>query len=234
MDTLQSFFLSNLTVVFFIYGLSFLCMFAVIMRQSRATVRFELVEGFLLLAGFGLLHGLTEWTDMVRLVVTTPPVLVQALAVVKLTLLAASFQFLFLFGLHVLTSAHAEDRLRWTVYLSPLLVAVYSLMLYLSLEDIRLGELLVRLTLGFVGAGLASFAFFKLAGTLRKLCLTQAASDARWVALGFGFYAIFAGLLYQPSGQPIILLGIPVQIFRAACAVLISIFVVRILSFFRR
>ncbi len=234
MDIIQSFFLSNLVVVFFIYGLSFLFMFAVIMRQSQATVRFELVEGFLLLAGFGLLHGLTEWTDMIRLVVTSPPTLVQVLAVVKLVLMTASFQFLFLFGLHTLTAAHGEDRLRWLVYLSPLLVAFYSLMLYLALQDLRLGEWIARATLGLVGAGLASFAFFKLSNTLRRLCLAQAARDALWVALGFALYAVFAGLAYQPTGQPVILLGIPVQIYRAACAVVISVYVVRILSFFRR
>jgi multidrug transporter EmrE-like cation transporter len=120
------------------------------------------------------------------------------------------------------------------VYLSPLLVAAYAAILFASLADLRLGEALGRYTLGLVGAGLAAIAFFKLAVTLRRLSLARAASDAQWVGLGFAFYAVFAGILYSPMEQPIVLLGIPVQIYRAACAVLISVFVVRILSFFRK
>ena len=234
MQALESFFLGNLVAVFFVYGLSFVAMFAMIMWWRREAASFEMTKGFLLLANFGLWHGLTEWTDMLRLVVTTPAAVVQVLAVAKLTLLAVSFQYLFLFGHHTVTAAKPEARLVMVAYGSPLVVVAYGLVLYFALQDLSLGERVVRIALGLPGAGIAGLGFVRLSRTLRKLGLARPSRDALVVAAGFCIYAVLAGLVYRTDGAPVLLFGIPVQIFRAACAILISVFVVRILSFFRR
>ncbi len=110
LETTQSFFLRNLVPVFFVYGLSFLIMFAAIVTRGRESARFGLMRSFTFLAGFGLLHGLTEWTDMVRLLVMSPEPLVVGLAVLKLGLLVGSFQSLLYFAFEVLTSARSEER----------------------------------------------------------------------------------------------------------------------------
>jgi hypothetical protein len=233
-QALESFFLGNLVTVFFVYGLSFLVMFGMILWWRRETARFEMMEGFLLLANFGLWHGLTEWADMLRLIVTSPPAFVQTLAVVKLTLLAVSFVYLFLFGLHIVTAAKPEIRLGMAAYGSPLVAAVYGVILYFTLQDLRLGEGVVRITLALPGAGMAGLGLIRLSRTLLKLGLSGPSRDALVAAAGFFCYAVFAGLLFRTDGQPVLLLGIPVQMYRAACAILISVFVVRILAFFRR
>jgi hypothetical protein len=233
-ETLQGFLLSHLAGVFFIYGASFFLMSAVIFRRTPPAARSELTDGFLLLAAFGVLHGLTEWTDVVRLLAQATPAVTAAIAVLKLTLLAASFQFLLLFGFHVATASRAEARLRWAIYVAPVLVAVYAYILYMSLQDLQAGEEAVRHSLGFLGALTASYAFLRLAGTLRGLSLGDAGNDALWVAGGFALYAVLAGLATPSTQQPLMIVGLPVQIWRAACAVVISVFVARILRFFRR
>ncbi|MEW6233004.1 MAG: hypothetical protein AB1566_11925 [Chloroflexota bacterium] len=234
LETIQSFFLRNLVPVFFVYGLSFLIMFAAIVTWGRESARFGLMRSFTFLAGFGLLHGLTEWTDMVRLLVMSPKPLVVGLAVLKLGLLVGSFQSLLYFAFEVLTSARSEERRRWQVYISPLLVIAYAAIIYYALKDIGLGELAARYALGFTGAGLACLAFANLSHKFSLIGLEQPRRHALFVAFAFGVYAIFAGLMFVPSGQPVLVLGVPVQIFRAACAILIAFFVARLLIFFRR
>jgi hypothetical protein len=51
-------------VVFFIYGLAFFVSgTAILLKQDkRSTIRLRSL--MLLLAGFGLLHGMSEWSDM--------------------------------------------------------------------------------------------------------------------------------------------------------------------------
>ena len=234
MSQLEAFFLANLVPVFFVYGLSFLIMFAVIMLYGGRVAKVGLAEGFLLLGGFGLLHGLTEWTDMVRLMVTSPPDVVRGLAVLKLAFLAASFQFLLMFGFNALTAARADARPKMLIVMSPVLVAVYAVILYLTLADLGVGERAIRLTLGLGGAGLASVAFLRLAGSLSSVGLRRPAMDALVVGICFAVYAILSGVLHDPSGRPVLLVGVPVQIFRATSAVLISAFVARLLYLFQR
>jgi len=153
---------------------------------------------------------------------------------VKLALLATSFQYLFLFGHHTFTAASAEARMRFAVLASPGIAAVYAAILYFTLVDLGLGEQVIRLTLGVSGAALTSLAFLRLTRKLGALGLEKSALDCLVVAIAFGCYAICSGLLHDPSGQPVLVLSLPIQVYRAACAIIIAVFVARFLYFFRR
>jgi hypothetical protein len=64
MSSLSKFADQHMLVVFFIYGLAFF-MFgtAILLKQDkRSTVRLRSL--LLLLAVFGLVHGMSEWSDM--------------------------------------------------------------------------------------------------------------------------------------------------------------------------
>ncbi len=58
---------STLTLIYLIYGLSFLGMSLGITVSLRRTGKIRLLTGFHWLALFGLVHGLHEWVDLVFL-----------------------------------------------------------------------------------------------------------------------------------------------------------------------
>lgn len=60
----SGFFQSNIILIFFVYGLAFFLMGAVIVVESRRTSALPLARSLWLLGTFGLLNGIVGWIDM--------------------------------------------------------------------------------------------------------------------------------------------------------------------------
>lgn len=108
------FFSLQLDYVFFLYGLAFVLLAAVI----RAVERREKVFPWRLLGLFGLLHGLVEWSDMLALSLWTMP----ASGWCRVVLSWLSFVALARFALEALASSgrRIPSALFWALAFLPL------------------------------------------------------------------------------------------------------------------
>jgi len=202
--------------IFFIYGLSFLLMAYLIIKGARAVSSVPLIIAFYMLALFGLTHGVTEIVDWIRFIVKTLGVAeIRTLTYVSQIFLVVSFVFLLQFGVNLLTY-RLENRGAYRA-IPLILVGVYSaVILVLGITDILRIGLIGRYSFGFAGALLSSIALFVMGNTMKPLGNQKLDRGLTIAAAGFVCYAVFGGLIITPIA------GIPIQLFRSACAVTIA------------
>lgn len=226
----------RLDFIFFVYGLSFFAMGLLLFVQPRHKSSFALADELWLLGWFGVVHGANEFLDMWALIRQTR---VPGLDLAKFFTLAISFIFLLEFGRRSLRALLAEHPARNTKAslllgrgLTPALALLALALPALSLDFMRVAPAATRLLLGFPGAllaGLAFFGHFKLKKD--SLARLKARNYFLIAGIAFMFYSFLAGLIL-PQGDffPASLLntetflaavGLPVQLFRALCAVTI-------------
>jgi hypothetical protein len=70
MNPISAFFVRNIIVVFFIYGLAFFAMGLALALASRRSSTFRFARAIRPLAVFGILHGLHEWVEMFQKIAT--------------------------------------------------------------------------------------------------------------------------------------------------------------------
>jgi len=213
--------------IFFVYGASFLLMFYLVMKGAMKATAGPLVFSFSLLALFGLTHGITEMVDWVRFILKTVGVgEVKVLTYLSQIFLIASFVILFQFGLNLLTYQFEKKSLIRTIPV--ILFAVFlAVTMSMGITDIlRLG-LLARYGFGFTGALLSAIAMFVAANTMKSLGNEKLVTGLNISAAGFACYAVFGGLITTPIA------GIPVQLFRAACAVTIAVYAFSVLDVYK-
>lgn len=234
---LTEFFIKNLDMVFFIYGLAFFTMAIGILIQPhtlRAESIFRLSDIVWLLAGFGLIHGANEWLDMVTIMRGYSQ---TAWNLIRVITLASSYIFLFEFGRRFILLSFNRFLNRWvTVVFSVIVLAL----IFLLREERTIWP---RYLLGFPGAMLSAFGFilyYRKNEDILKLF------DVRlyfWTAaISLGFYSIFGGIFVpKASFFPASLVnkssflnifGIPVELFRTICAILLAWSVWNILGIF--
>jgi len=224
MDTLLS---EPLFYIFFVYGLSFLIMAAVIGEELVRTTSIGLVSSFWMLVLFGFLHGGAELCDWARLIGTTlnRPESVNFLYVGQVSMIL-SFVFLLQFAVNLLTYKSGKKVFFRAIPL--VLFAIYiAAIVTLNISDIRQMGLIARYGFGFTGAALSAIALFKLVHTMKTFGIVKLVRGLNVTALGFLCYAVFGGLLIHP------IIGIPIQLFRAVCAATIAYASYAILDVFR-
>ncbi len=226
-------------VGFFIYGLSFIAMALGILAQPREESRYERANLIWLLAVFGIIHGILEWMDLWAIVrgVTLKPW--------KTTFLFLSFVFLFEFGRRLMRAV-CKKTPSCPNFIGMLLgmpiysvVALGFLAVFLTVPDWMLATRIAsRYFLGFTGStltGLGFLLFFKAAmnnGRDQRRFLGQKKYFIL-VAIAFLLYGLVGGLVVEPAAvfpansinYPWFLstFRFPVQLFRAACAVMAAI-----------
>ena len=113
---LRDWFNVNQPLVYFVYGQVFFVLGLAIALQSRHYSRLNLAHSLPWLAGFGLLHGFNEWGDLfipIQTQLLVSPI-IGFLLIAQPLLLAASFVFLFQFGIELLRPLPQKWRwLRW-------------------------------------------------------------------------------------------------------------------------
>ncbi|MEW6595057.1 MAG: ATP-binding protein [Thermodesulfobacteriota bacterium] len=221
-----------LVLLYFFYGLAFIGLGLSIAVKDMSESRLQLAHSLPSLAIFGLSHGLYEWMICYTLLMGVEEVSLP-LHYVRFLTLVLSFLFLNHFAISLLRT---QPRIRWQWLRAfiPFLLLVIGMYLWLTeahvdLAALRRAGMLARLTIGVLGAALASFALFRHGRTMRNLNQPVAA-NLRRAAICFAVYALVAGIV--PSHFIIPLLRVPVEVLRGAAAVGIAFFMVRALNIF--
>lgn len=202
--------------IFFVYGLSFLLMAYLVIKGAMRVVAGPLVFSFYMLVLFGLTHGITEIVDWVRFILKTlGGGEAKGLTYLSQTSLVISFVFLFQFGLNLLTYQSGKRSFIRAIPVV-LFVAFLMIVLAMGITDILKIGLLGRYTFGFMGSVLSSVALFMAGKTMKFLGNRKLVRGLNIAAAGFACYAVFGGLIITPIA------GIPIQLFRSACAITIA------------
>lgn len=221
-----------LVILYFFYGLTFIFLGLSIAVKDMSESKLQLAGSLPSLAVFGFSHGFHEWLVAFRLLhenLDTP------LALHYLTFLTLVISFLSLnhFGICLLRS-QPKIRWQWLRILIPCLLLVLGMYIWLSqahldLQALRQTAVLARLTIGVLGAALASYALFRHSRLIFPMN-RPVALHLRWAAVCFALYTVFAGLV--PSHFVFPFLGIPVECLRSAVALGITFFMVKAMNIF--
>jgi signal transduction histidine kinase/DNA-binding response OmpR family regulator len=241
----------HMLMIFFTYGLAFFLLGVAILLQRRLGSVFKLGNSLWLLAAFGLSHGLGEWMDMFLTLGDTywTPLGTEVIKIASFYFGAASYVCLLQFSLRItLQNRSKYEFLERTALIASLsfLVAVtsYGVSTGFSGQWLLMSQILMRYLLGFPGAILTAIGFWqqRKSPEIQRLNSYHVERSLMGMASIFALYALFAGLLV-PSAPffPASVLnyatfknavGIPVQIFRMACALLAAHFITGILNIF--
>lgn len=250
MNPISAFFVRNIVVVFFFYGLAFFSLGLALALASRRESEFRFVQAIVPLALFGFLHGIHEWVEMYQKIAVlsngyTPSALDESL---RLGLLVLSFAMLLGFGFTLLNPAGSSSQHIWLPVLGMVgfwFVAVLIIALVLqptSASLVAQADVLARYSLGIPAALLGAWALMTQQRTFREHNMAQFGRDLIWATTALLLYGVVGQLFVRET--PLVpsnminsalflqLFGIPVQLFRGLAAVMLLVFMVRALNAF--
>lgn len=235
-------------IIFFVYGLAFLVMGLVIVILRDNESHLELSGILWLLAAFGFSHGLLEWSYLWSVVRGDHAVLAAA----QPAFLLISYLFLFEFGRRLMLialpdapRANTVRRLLGVWVYAPLLGVIIGCMAF-SAQPALAVTIGARYLAGFSGSLLASAGLFlywrnRLASTTLNVRVVRIGNQLG--AITFIAYAILGGLIVPRADWfPASTINqesffdvfhVPVQLPRAACALLVAISVGAMLRVFQ-
>jgi signal transduction histidine kinase/CheY-like chemotaxis protein len=251
MISLSKFISQHMLMVFFIYGLAFFLLGTAILLKEDKHSTLRLRSLLWLLAGFGLIHGIGEWSDMFLALGETywTPFLFRIIKTLGFYFGLGSFVFLLAFG--VRSVALDKPKFKWLERAS--LIATLLFAVVVSLHGIRTGlsnqwyvtsGVLTRYLLAFPGSLLAAAGLFRQSQSREIKAINSSAllRNIRGTAVVFVAYALLAGIIVPKAPFPPAtfvnytsfenMFGLPVQIFRAACSVLAAWFIMGMLHAF--
>ncbi len=203
--------------IYLIYGLSFLAMAWRIAGGMKKATSIALVSSFSMLVFFGIAHGTAELVDWIRFIIQTlgnPDNI--ALLYTSQILMVISFVVLLQFGVNLMSYKSKKKGVVRTIPAACVLIFVVALFVS-GISDIQRIGLAGRHSFGLIGSTLSGVLFFRLGITVKTLGDRKLVNGLNLAAIGFAAYAVFGGLIVQP------IFGLPVQLFRAACAVTILV-----------
>ena len=160
---MSAFWDNAIIVIFFFYGLAFYSMGLALLVESGRASELGFARSMRLLAGFGLLHGVHEWMDMLdqglRLYYgTTLPL---CMCWFRLSLLVASFLALLAFGEQLLARERGQTVASWRLTIAAAVwyglsaVAVQVIYRLDEMAWINMSDVLARYVTGIPGSLLA-------------------------------------------------------------------------------
>jgi signal transduction histidine kinase len=233
----------DITLVFFIYGLAFFSMGVTLLFETERSPLVAEARALVPLAIFGLVHGSHEWLEMFLdksdwLVFRNP----QLVGWLRVGILAFSFVCLILFGLRMFHPRRRYSRnviLLWglllTVYIG-LIVGVGVLLWPTGSDPISQLDVLVRYSLAVPGALIAGLALYRQAYRAHRQELNRLSAGLYLAAFGFVIYSLTQMVVRPLDAFPANLIntitftrymGFPVQVIRAAVAILIALGLMR-------
>ncbi|MBU2610246.1 MAG: sensor histidine kinase [Chloroflexi bacterium] len=237
-----------ISLIYFFYGLAFFSMGLLVMVEGGRSSDARLRRALRPLAAFGLVHAANEWIEMyegIALLIGQP--LPDWLSAVRLAMLAFSFVSLAAFGSYLLATSPSVSRLILVVPLGLETVWVFGLFIlrgnYPAALIWNVADVWTRYSLAIPAALLAAIGLVVQQRVFRQAGMVSFGRDALWAAVAFGWYGLIGQLFSQATPLPpsnvinqalfMDLFGFPVQLFRAAMAVLASFFVIRFLRAFQ-
>lgn len=238
-------------VIYLVYGLAFLALGLVIVLRNERGSTLNLSRVLWLLAAFGFIHGFLEWMDLWQVVHGDTP----ALAAARPVVLLVSFLLLFEFGRRLVRTSlsAAAQASRAGRLLSPVVYVpmVGGILAAVAAADQPWLELAIwsRYLPGFLGSCLAGAGCYlychnRIGDDAATAEFTGLHGACYVAAAAFIAYGICGGLVgpradWFPAAAInedsfLATFQVPVQLLRAACAVLIAAAVGRLLRIFSR
>ncbi len=224
----------GIIIVYLIYGLAFFMLAVGIVSRSLGMSHIKFAKPLLFLAIFGFIHGLDEYLDL--LIILGVKGTVEYLHTI---FNALSYTFLMFFAIEILS---IFLKLPILLRLSPFFILVGWLIIYIGIENGEnkhiMGEVLSRYFIGFPAGFVSGYVIIHYRNKIAQN--VKAISNSLLVAgiflIAYAFFTIVSHKLpYLPAN--IInnenftnIIGIPVQVFRAICAIGILISFVRSLE----
>lgn len=250
MNPISAFFVRNIIAVFFLYGLAFFALGLALLLARRGGSEFNFARAIVLLAAFGILHGIHEWIEMFQKIATLSSGYVPELSheVLRLALLVASLAMLAAFGIALVNRASPRRSQVWLPVLAMIaiwacVVAAAALVTRASPgEIIAQADVLSRYSLGIPAALLASWALMTQQRTFREHGMPQFGRDLIWATTALLLYGVVGQVFVRktalfPSSvinSELFLqwFGVPVQLFRGVLAAMMAVFLIRALNAF--
>ena len=238
-------------VVFFVYGLAFVLFGTAILLKEDKRNKLQLRRLLWLLGAFGLLHGLSEWSDMFLSLGQAywAPFLFGIIKLAGFYLGLTSFIFLLAFGVRAI--AVDDTQFKWlergsliASLLFGLLVSLYGARSNLSTGWYLTSGILTRYLLAFPSSLFAAAGFYRQSHSreVRLVYPYAVLRNMRWMSAIFIAYALLAGIVVPKASFPPALFvnydsfqnmfSFPVQIFRAAFSLSAAWFILAILNAF--
>lgn len=239
----------NLIVVYFVYGLAFFVLGIALALAARQGSDLAFVDAIRPLAGFGFVHGVHEWLEMFQLIgrATDDAEAGLGLGVLRLFLLVSSFAMLLSFAGRLWAAYAGDASLEARVVGIPL--GLWGIaVLWLAMQDGPLAQgldeadVLARYLLAIPGALLGSWMLMLQQREFRAADMAQFGGGLVWCASALFLYGVFGQTFVTPTSLPpshllnsvrfLEWFGIPVQIFRATMAVVLTLAMLRVLRAF--
>jgi hypothetical protein len=219
--------------VYLLYGTSFIIMFLVMALWKHRLSHIELLADFKYLAIFALLHGLTEYIEIFRILGWQPSWIFDFIG---LLLATSSFTALLAFGVNVVSAGVEEYRWLRGMPFGALWMYVWIL-IFIGIDftnnnagiNYIVADTTQRYTLGFLGALVSTYSFYDISSKIKIIVGEKAQRRFVYVAICFAIYTVFGGLL----GSDVSVLGIPVIVYRTLTAVLITSSIIGVFQLFK-
>jgi signal transduction histidine kinase len=237
----------DIVFIFFIYGLAFFTMGIALSLETFRAPRLAERRVLRPLAIFGLLHGMHEWIEILLLQgVWLGVPIPEQINWLRYTMLVISFIPLIYFGLLMLFEPDRGIGFPIAIVIGMLCLYAAVLVLVTRLRPDLLfspADTLARYFLAVPGGILAGLGLRKRAAQVEKEGRTDISRRFRWAALGFGLYGltqIFVGPIDMfpaniiNSGVFVSIAGFPVQLVRAAMAILVTVNLIRAIQVVER
>lgn len=233
-----------MVAIYLVYGLAFFGLGLAVGLEARRSSQLPLGRQLPWLAAFGLTHSVVEWSDMLLLTGPIEPWR-GILLVARTILLPLSTLFLIRFGVGLFGEAGPPPK--WMLFVPLFLFAPAAFLIAYALiiattDPYIATDVWSRYLLYFTGSLLTAIGFLRQRNAFTGTGLAQARNLMLAAAVAFGFNALVAGLVVPPAPYGLApwlnyenvldLTGIPVQVWRLASAVAVTIFVIRALGVF--
>ena len=241
----------NWIILYFVYGLVFFTTGLVTALQWRRQSSLELARPLPWLAAFGIAHGLSEWGYIFVPIqaLYLDDTVVRLMIIAHLLLLAASFFFLFQFGVELLLPLLPGHQILRVLPGAMLLLWGLAVFVRGAIAQdtldmlVTIGDGWSRFLLAFPGAILSSIGLFRQSRYMRLMELKRIADYLIGAALAFLLFALVGGLVMPAAPVfPANLLNydlwastiqIPALVFRSICGLAMAFFLTRSLEVFQ-
>ena len=234
-------------VIFFFYGLAFYSMGLALLIESGRASELGFARSMRLLAGFGLLHGVHEWLDMLERAMEQYLQLSFPVCICwfRLALLVTSFVALLAFGEQLLARERVTGVPAWRFTLTAVVwfaLSTIAIQVIYQLEDaewISVMDVLARYITGIPGSLLAFWALWRQREIFQQRGMGRFVRHLTIAAGALALYGIVGQMITRPSFIfPANILntetflqvtGFPIQLFRALMATILAIAMIRVL-----
>jgi len=226
-------------LLYFVYGLAFFSLGISLLIYPKRNSEFLLAKTLWLIALFGIVHGTHEWLRMFLLLENLPDSITFHLKTASLITLAVSFFFLVAFGMEIICRRRKGQLPARTL---PVILFVTWIAFAAAIKGNGANaDILARYLLGVPGIFLSSYALLLQSATFKNK-MPSIVVTMNVAAGAFFVYGICAGLIV-PKGSffPASVIndtafvaaaGVPIQLVRTFCALVISYCMISILHLF--